>query len=57
LEKTKYLAPPQPELNVDDLNEEGEEEIVGREARWLENLVMGAEELLRFFRIRQLLQQ
>ena len=51
LEKAKYLALAEPELDVDDLDEEGEEEL------WLENPVMGAEELLRFFRIRQLLQQ
>lgn len=49
LEKTKYLAPQEPDL--DDADEEIEEEL------WLENPVMGAEELLRFFRIRQLLQQ
>lgn len=52
LEKTKYLAPqePEPELDVDvdDLGEEDD---------WLENPVMGAEELLRFARVRQLLQQ
>ena len=55
LEKTKYLAPrePEPELDVDvdDLGEEDEEE------DWLENPVMGAEELLRFARVCQLLQQ
>ena len=50
LEKTKYLAPREPELDVDvdDLDEEED---------WLENPVMGAEELLRFARVRQLLQQ
>jgi hypothetical protein len=51
LEKRKYLAPQEPEPDLDDLDEEDEEEL------WLENPVMGAEELLRFFRIRQLLQQ
>jgi sporulation-control protein spo0M len=50
LEKTKYLAPPEPELDLEDSDEEGEEEL------WLENPVMGAEGLLRFFCIRQLLQ-
>jgi len=51
LEKTKYLAPPEPDLELDDPDEEDDEE------PWLENPVMGAEELLRYFRIRQLLQQ
>jgi hypothetical protein len=51
LEKTKYLAPQEPELDLDDLEEEGDDE------DWLENPVMGAEELLRFSRIRQLLRQ
>jgi hypothetical protein len=50
LEKRKYLAPREPDPDPDDLDEEGDEEL------WLENPVMGAEELLRFFRIRQLLQ-
>ncbi len=52
LEKTKYLAPqePEPELDPEDMNEEDEED-------WLENPVMGAEELLRFARVRQLLRQ
>jgi hypothetical protein len=49
LEKTKYLAPQEPELYLDDLDEEDDEE------DWLENPVMGAEELLRFARVRQLL--
>jgi hypothetical protein len=40
----------EPDLEKDDLDEAGEEEL------WLENPVMGAEVLLRFFRIRQLLQ-
>ena len=35
---------------LDDLDEEDDEE------PWLENPVMGAEELVRFFRVRQLLQ-
>ena len=51
LEKTKYLAPQEPELDLDDLEQEGDDE------DWLENPVMGAEELLRFSRIRQLLRQ
>ena len=52
LEKTKYLAPqePEPELDPEDMNEEDEED-------WLENPVTGAEELLRFARVRQLLRQ
>jgi hypothetical protein len=52
LEKTKYLAPqePEPELDPEDMNEEDEQD-------WLENPVMGAEELLRFARVRQLLRQ
>ena len=52
LEKTKYLAPrePEPELDPEDMDEEDEES-------WLENPVMGAEELLRFARVRQLLRQ
>jgi hypothetical protein len=51
LERTKYLAPRGPDPEPEDLDEEDDEEL------WLENPVMGAEELLRFFRIRQLLQQ
>ncbi|HMD16509.1 MAG TPA: hypothetical protein VKH18_07565 [Terriglobales bacterium] len=47
LEKTKYLAPLEPELDVHDPDEEDE--------KWLENPVMGAEELLRFSAVRQLL--
>jgi hypothetical protein len=49
LEKRKYLAPREPDFDPDDLDEDDEE-------FGLENPVMGAEELLRFFRIRQLLQ-
>jgi hypothetical protein len=48
LERTKFLAPPDPVL-VDDPDDEIDEE------PWLENPVMGAEELLRFSRGRQLL--
>jgi hypothetical protein len=51
LERAKYLAPPEPDLESDDLDDETEEE------PWLENPVLGAAELLRFSRIRQLLQQ
>ena len=51
LEKRKYLAPREPEPVLDDLDEQDDEEL------WLENPVMGAEELLRFFRIRELLEQ
>jgi hypothetical protein len=50
LEKKKDLAPREPDPPFDDLDEEDEDDL------WLENPVMGAEELLRFFRIRQLLQ-
>jgi hypothetical protein len=50
LEKSKYLAPREPDLDFDDPDEEDDEE-------WLENPVMGAEELLRFSRVRQLLRQ
>ena len=50
LEHTKYLAPPEPSLERDDLDDESEEE------PWLDNPILGAEELLRFSRIRQLLQ-
>jgi hypothetical protein len=50
LEHTKYLAPPEPDLERDDLDDETEEE------PWLDNPILGAEELLRFSRIRQLLQ-
>jgi hypothetical protein len=55
LEKTKYLAPLDPDLEMDGLDElddPGEDE----PEPWLENPVMGAEELLRFSRVRQLLQ-
>lgn len=50
LERTKYLAPPDPDLENDDLDDEIEEE------PWPENPIIGAEELLRFSRVRQLLQ-
>ena len=50
LERTKFLAPTEPELDLDDIDDPDEEE------PWLENPVLAAEELLRFARIRQLLQ-
>ena len=50
LERTKYLVPPDPDLEIDDLDDEIEDD------PWPENPVMGAEELLRFSRVRQLLQ-
>ena len=51
LESTKYLAPPEPDIEIDELDDEIEDEL------WHENPVMGAEELLRFSRVRQLLQR
>src|SRR5580692_4823885 len=42
LERTKFLAAPDPVLDIDDPDDEIDDE------RWLENPVMGAEELLRF---------
>jgi len=50
LERTKFLAPTEPEPDLDDIDDPDEEE------PWLGSPVMAAEELLRFFRIRQLLQ-
>jgi hypothetical protein len=52
LENTKYLAPPDPDLEMDDLDELDDPD----DEPWLENPVMGAEELLRFSRVRQLFQ-
>ncbi len=49
LERTKYLAPHDPELDIDGPDDEEEDE------PWLHNPVMGAEELLRFSRVNQLL--
>ena len=51
LERTKYLAPPDPDLEGDELDDET------HEAPFPGNPVRGAEELLRFCRIRQLLRQ
>jgi hypothetical protein len=50
LERTKYLAPLDTDLEIDDLEDKIEDD------PWPENPVMGAEELLRFSRVRQLLQ-
>lgn len=49
LERTKFFAPPEPEPDFDDLDDDPDDE------PWLENPVLGAKELLRFSRIRQLL--
>jgi hypothetical protein len=49
LERTKFLAPPDQVLDIDDPDDEIDGE------PWLENPVTGAEELLRFSRGRQLL--
>jgi hypothetical protein len=49
LERTKFLAPFEPIPDLEDPDDEIEGE------PWLENPVMGAEELLRFSRARQLL--
>ena len=51
LERTKFLAPSDLDVDLDDLDDEIEDE------PWLENPIMGAEELLRFSRARQLLAQ
>ena len=51
LERTKFLAPTEPEPDLDDFDASDEEEL------WRPNPVSAAEELLRFARIRQLLQQ
>lgn len=50
LERTKFLAPPEPDSDGDGLDEEAEEE------PWPANPVVGAQELLRYSRVRQLLQ-
>jgi len=47
LERTKFLAPPEPEIEIE------EEE---KDEPWPAHPVLGAQELLRFSRIRQLLQ-
>jgi len=52
LERTKFLAQTEPEDDdLDDVDDSDEEEL------WQPNPVLAAEELLRFARIRQLLQQ
>ena len=51
LERSKFLAPAEPDLEMDDLDEGAEEE------PWPDNPVLGAQELLRFSRVRQLLEQ
>ena len=53
LERTRYLAPRGPDLELDDLDELDDP---NEDEPLLENPVMGAEELLRFSRVRQLLQ-
>jgi hypothetical protein len=50
VERTKFLAPLDPDLDIEDPDDEIHEP-------WPENPVMGAEELLRFSRVRHLLQQ
>lgn len=50
LERAKFLAPPEPEIEI----EEGEEDM--DDEPWPAHPVLGAQELLRFSRIRQLLQ-
>jgi len=45
MERTKYLAPPQPDREIDDLDDETEEE------PWLDYPVLGAAEFLRFSRV------
>lgn len=50
LERSKFLAPAEPDLEMDDLDEEAEEE------PWPDNPLLGAQELLRVSRVRQLLQ-
>ncbi len=49
LERTKFLAPLDPDLDIEDPEDEFDEP-------WHRNPVTGAEELLRFSRVRQLLQ-
>jgi hypothetical protein len=48
LDREKYLAPSEPVLDYDDLDNAFDED-------WRENPVMGAEEILRFSRVRELL--
>jgi len=51
LERAKFLAPVDADLGLDDLDDETEDD------PWPDNPIIGAEELLRFSRIRQLLQK
>ena len=51
LERTKFLTPEEPDWELDDLDDEAKEE------PWPDHSVLGAEELLRFSRVRQLLQE
>lgn len=50
LERAKFLAPPEPEIEIED--DEGDMD----DEPWPAHPVLGAQELLRFSRIRQLLQ-
>jgi hypothetical protein len=50
LERAKFLAPPEPEIEIEDDEEDMDDE------PWPAHPVLGAQELLRFSRIRQLLQ-
>ena len=49
LKRAKFLAPQERDLETNGIDENLDEEA------WLENPVMGAEELLRFCRVQQLL--
>jgi len=50
LERSRFLAPPDPDLDTGDSDEEAKEE------PWPAHPVLGAQELLRYSRVRQLLQ-
>lgn len=50
LERTQFLAPGEPDGELDDPDEEAEDE------PWPDNSILGAQELLRFSCVRQLLQ-
>jgi hypothetical protein len=50
LDRTKFFAPAEPDVEPDELDDPEEE-------LWLPHPVMAAEELLRFLRVRQLLQE
>ena len=51
LERTNFLVPPEADREPDGFDDDQDEEL------WLDNPVLAAEELLRFSRIRQLLQE